>query len=443
MRKYEQYSDQIARLYPPEKPKTEDGQRILTQSVTFQVTDDCNLACKYCYQTCRNKHRMSFETAKKFADLIISGDKGFAKYINPEKSPGLVVDFIGGEPFLEIELIDQICTYIMDRLIELNHPWAMKTKFSICSNGVLYRDEKVQAFLRKWANRLSFSVTIDGNKELHDSCRVFPDGAPSYDLAVDAATDWMSRGNYMGSKITIAPGNISFLYDAIKHMVELGYDEINANCVYEKGWETIHATVLYDQMKRISDYFLEQNFDFEHDFFCSLYNEDFFKPKDPDDLQMWCGGTGSAMLSCDPDGNVFPCIRYMGSSLGNDQEPYAIGDVDNGIGYCDCYKCRLDCLNSIDRRTSSTDKCFYCPIATGCSNCSAYDYQVFGTPDARATFICVMHKARALGNLYFWNKYYRKHGIDKRMENHVPDEWALEIISESELNMLKELARED
>lgn len=443
MRKHEQYSDQIARLYPPEKPETDDGQRILTQSVTFQVTDDCNLACKYCYQTCRNKRSMSFETAKKFADLIISGDKGFSKYINPEKSPGLVVDFIGGEPFLEIELIDQICTYIMDRLIELDHPWAMKTKFSICSNGTLYREPKVQDFLRKWANRLSFSVTIDGNKELHDSCRVYPDGSPSYDLAVDAATDWMKKGYYMGSKITIAPGNISYLYDAIVHMTELGYNEINANCVFEEGWTTMHATVLYDQMKRISDYFLEKDYDFEHDFFCSLYNDDFFKPKDEAEIQNWCGGTGSAMISCDPDGRVFPCIRYMESSLNGQQEPYSIGDVDNGIGYCDCYKCRLNCLNSIDRRTQSTDECFYCPIAEGCSWCSAYNYQVFGTPDKRATFICVMHKARALGNYYFWNKYYRKHDLKKRMEIFVPDEWALEIISESELNMLKELEREN
>lgn len=59
------------------------------------------------------------------------------------------------------------------------------------------------------------------------------------------------------------------------------------------------------------------------------------------------------------------------------------------------------------------------------------------------TYICVMHKARALGNLYFWNKYYRKNNMNKRMKNYVPDEWALEIISESELNMLKELERED
>ena len=313
----------------------------------------------------------------------------------------------------------------------------------ICSNGVLYRDEKVQAFLRKWANRLSFSVTIDGNKELHDSCRVFPDGGPSYDIAVDAASDWMKRGNHMGSKITIAPGNISFLYDAIKHMVDLGYDEINANCVYEKGWTPVHATVLYDQMKRISDYFLEQNFDFERDFFCSLYNEDFFQPKDPDDLQSWCGGVGNSMIACDPQGRIFPCIRYMESSLNGEQEPYSIGDVDNGIGCTECYKCRINCMAKIDRRTQSTDECFYCPIAAGCSNCSGYDYQVNGTPDSKATYICVMHKARALGNLYFWNKYYRKNNMSKRMKNYVPDEWALEIISESELNMLKELERED
>lgn len=322
--------------------------------------------CTYCYQIHKGKRRMSLETAKKFFDLIVSGEKGFYDYINPIKSPGLAIDFIGGEPFLEIELIDQICDYIMEKLIRENHPWAMNVMFSICSNGVLYDDPKVQKFLSKWGNRLSFSVTLDGNKELHDSCRIFPDGRPSYDLAVHAAKDWMSRGYYMGSKITIAPGNVAFLYDAIKHMVDLGYDEINANCVYEEGWKPIHATVLYEEMKRISDYFLEKNLDFEHDLFCSLYNEDFFHPKDENDLQNWCGGDG-VMLACDPDGVLFPCIRYMESSLGDDQKPYSIGTVDTGIAQCECDKCRVDCLRKIDRRTQSTDECFYCPIGEGCS----------------------------------------------------------------------------
>lgn len=442
MRKFEQWQDMIGRLFPEYASENGPDDRTLSQTVTFQVTDDCNLACTYCYQIHKGKRSMSLETAKKFVDLLISGDKGFSDYINPKQSPGIIIEFIGGEPFLEIDLIDQICDYFSQQLIEKHHPWATKYVFSICSNGVLYFDEKVQRFLRKWNGHISFSVTIDGNKELHDSCRKFPDGRPSYDLAVAAAKDWMDKGYYMGSKITIAPDNVTFFYEAIKHMVELGYTEINANCVYEKGWEPKHATVLYEEMKRVSDYFLDKNLDFEHDFFCSLYNEDFFHPKDENDVENWCGGNG-VMLSCDPDGYLFPCIRYMESSLGGDQEPYSIGHVDIGIAQTNCDKCKVDCLKKVDRRTQSTDECFNCPIAEGCSWCTAYNYQVFGTPDARATYICIMHKARALGNVYFWNKYYRKHNINKRMKIYMPDEWALEIISETELNMLKELAKEN
>lgn len=440
MRTFEQWQDKIARLFP-EFINNTPGEKPLSQTVTFQVTDDCNLACTYCYQIHKGKRRMSLETAKKYIDLIISGEKGFSQYINPITSPGIIIEFIGGEPFLEIELIDQICDYFSSQLIEKHHPWATKYMFSICSNGVLYFDEKVQKFLRKWNGHISFSVTIDGNKELHDACRIFSDGRPSYDLAVAAAKDWMAKGYYMGSKITIAPENVSFFYDAIKHMIELGYKEINANCVYEKGWEPKHASILYEEMKRVSDYFLENNFDFEHEYFCSMFQEEFFHPKKENDLDNWCGGNG-VMLSCDPDGYLFPCIRYMESSLGGDQEPYSIGHVDIGIAQCECDKCRVDCLKKIDRRTQSTDECFYCPIAEGCSWCTAYNYQVFGTPDARATYICIMHKARALGNAYFWNKYYRKNNIDKRMKLYIPDEWALEIISQKELNELKKISQE-
>lgn len=440
MKRAEQYSDKLSRLYPELHRRKEGEERVLTQSVTFQVTDDCNLACTYCYQTHKGKRSMKFETAKKMIDLLLSGEKGVKEYINPKKSPGLIIEFIGGEPLLEAKLIDKICTYTIDKMIELNHPWLMKTMFSICSNGVLYHEPEVQMVLQKWKNRLSFSVTVDGNKELHDSCRVFPDGQPSYDLAVSAAKDWMNQGNYMGSKITIAPANVMHIYDAIVHMINLGYTEINANCVYEDGWKPIHATTLYGQMKLLADYFLEHNMDFEREFYCSLFNEELFRPKKEDDLQNWCGGNG-VMLAVDPDGIIYPCLRYMESSLGSQQEPYSIGDVDAGICQCDCHKCRVECLKKIDRRTQSTDECFYCPIAEGCSWCTAYNYQVFGTPDARATYICIMHKARALANAYFWNRYYRKNGISKRMKIHVPSKWALEIITEKEWDLLKKEAK--
>lgn len=433
MKRYEQFSDFISRIY-----NRDFTSGAMTKTITFQVTDACNLCCSYCYQINKGTRRMKFETAKKFVDLILSGEKGFHEYVNPEISPGLVVEFIGGEPFLEIDLIDQILEYIKIRLIELHHPWATRFRVSLCSNGVLYFDEKVQRFLRRNKNIVSLNITVDGDKELHDACRVFANGNGSYDLAVAAAMDWVSKGNFMGSKITIAPENLPFLYDAITHMISLGYHEINANTVFEKGWEQSHAIMFYHELKRIADYLLDIDADMENEYFVSLFDENLFHEKDPADNQNWCGGNG-AMLACDPDGYLYPCIRFMESSLGEEQAPFRIGDLENGISQIEEHKCNLDCLSCITRRSQETDECFYCPIGEGCAWCTAQNYQETGTPNKRTTNICEMHKARALANVYFWNKYYRKHNRPVRFKNNVPDEWALKIISQDELDMLNEL----
>ena len=430
-RRLEQYQDMIPRLFPELSAAGEDGTKCLPRPVTFQVTDNCNLNCSYCYQINKGTRRMSFETAKKYVDMLLNATPENDAYINPVVSPAIILEFIGGEPLLEIELIDQIVDYFKIQAIEKMHPWATKYCISMCSNGVLYFDKKVQQFLTKHRNHLSFSITIDGNKELHDSCRVFPDGKTgSYDIAVAGAKDWISKGNYMGSKITIAPENLKYLYSAVTHMVELGYRDINANCVYEK----YHATEFYYQLKKIADYLLG----IDDDIYCSLFEENFFHPKEATDLDNWCGGNGM-MLSCDPDGWLYPCIRYMESSLGTDVKPIRIGHVDTGIGATKCDRDCIKCVQSIDRRTQSTDECFYCPIAEGCSWCSAYNYQEFGTPDKRATYICWMHKARALANAYYWSHYYSKMGSREIFKFYMPDEWALKIIDQKELDMLKKL----
>lgn len=435
-RQFEQYQDMIARLYPEDVVNSNSSgeeKRTLSRTVTFQVTDACSLACTYCYQINKGKRRMSFETAKKFVDLILSGEKGFKEYVDPSFSRGLTLEFIGGEPFLEIDLIDQIVDYFFAEAIRLDHPWASTFMISICSNGVAYFDPKVQRFLNKRRSHISFSITIDGNKELHDSCRVFPDGRPSYDIAVAGAKDWMAKGNYMGSKITIAPENITYLFDAIKHMISLDYYEINANYVYEKGWEQHHTTELYNQMKRVTDYLMEN--DLAEDIYISLYVESFFKPKKPEDLTTWCGGLGD-MLSCDPDGYLYPCIRYMESSLGTDVPPIRIGHVDTGIAQCEEHCNNLKCITCVNRRTYNTDECFYCPIGEGCSDCAAYNYQVNGTVNQRAIYICEMHKARALANAYHWCLFNQKYRDGKPYEMYISKEWALEIISEEEWDML-------
>jgi radical SAM peptide maturase (CXXX-repeat target family) len=222
----EQFQDRLARLFPNETlfPSTKvigDGKK-LARTVTFQVTDACNLRCTYCYQINKQTHRMSFEVAKKFFDMIIEATPEDNEYINPENSPGLIMEFIGGEPFLEIELIDKICDYAIGRMLELQHPWANRFMISICSNGVLYFDPKVQEFITKHREYLSFSISIDGNKQLHDSCRVFPDGSGSYDIAIRGVKHYREfHHGYMGSKMTLAPSNIKYAYDAVTNRLRV------------------------------------------------------------------------------------------------------------------------------------------------------------------------------------------------------------------------------
>ena len=441
VKRFEQYQDMIARLYPEKTSlKKESKEKILSRPITFCVTNACQLRCTYCYEQHKGNRYMDFETAKKFIDLLLSGEKGMDKYINPDISPAVTIEFIGGEPFLAVDLMDQIVDYWMDRTTELMHPWADKFVISVCSNGVAYFEPKVQKFLKKHKDRISFSVTIDGSKELHDACRVYAGtNIGCYDEAVAAAKDWMDRGYYMGSKITLAPENIQYMSNAILHMIDLGYTEVLANCAYEPEYTKKEALLFYQQGKQLADEFLNRNLDFDNEFYCSLYEPDFFKPKKETDLENWCGGNG-VMIACDWDGEIYPCIRYMEMSLGNDQPKLPIGNVDDGLMQTPEQLQNVKCLQCINRRTQSTDECFYCPIAEGCSWCTAWNYQLFGTPDKRCTNICIMHKARSLFNVYFWNKYYQKNNQNKHMKLNIPDEWALEIIDEKELQMLKELS---
>ena len=135
------------------------------KSITFCVTEECNLRCSYCYMTGKNSfHRMSLDVAKQAVDYFLGQE--------PEEE-AVIWEFIGGEPLLEIDLIDQISDYIKQQMYLRNHPWFKNYIFSIGSNGVLYNDSRVQAYLKKNAAHVSVAITIDGTREKHDMNRVF------------------------------------------------------------------------------------------------------------------------------------------------------------------------------------------------------------------------------------------------------------------------------
>lgn len=426
MKKYEQYCDTLSKLYCSQYKKDAE-----VKSLVFQVTDACQLRCTYCYQINKQEHYMDFNTAKKFIDYIFDNAHDPDFPINYENTIGLIIEFIGGEPLLAIDLMEKIMDYITQKMFDENSPWLTRHMFSISTNGIEYFDPKFQKLMKKYKDNFSVSVTVDGYKEMHDECRLFHSGEGSYDKAIAASLDAKRMHGQEATKITISPYNVDKVAKALIHMIELGYTYIFSNCVYEEGWEPQHATILYYQLKEIADYILEHNL--YDELFMSIFDEEHCHPTPEDSLENWCGGTGK-IFALHYSGDIYPCIRYMDSSLGDDQEPYIIGNVEKGLYYdkITCHRCKE--LKAVNRRTQSDDKCFYCPISQGCGLCSAYNYQYFGTVNKRATFICDTHKARALASAYL----HLKAGL-KDYTIDIPDEWALEIIPQTELDIIRAL----
>lgn len=439
-RRIESYQSLLTRLFPRGEPEPARIGGPHVMNVTMQITEDCNLRCSYCFIREKRHNVMSFETAKKFIDLLLDADGRVNRYVDSRHSDGVILELIGGEPLTEIDLLTRVSDYFVEQLFVREHPWAARFRISLCSNGLNYFDPRFQEYLRRHRAHLSFNVSVDGSRELHDACRVDRDGNGSYDRAIAAMRHYVEHwGGSFSSKMTIAPGNVDKLGDAVKAMLETGYREINLNCVYEKGWTLDHARTLYRQLKAAADAILDNGL--YETVWLSILREETGHPLAETDNRNWCGGNG-LMLCVDWNGTMYPCYRYTDSAMNGKRPRYSIGTVDRGIGQTREERERIRCLGCITRRSQSTDECFHCPIAQGCSWCTAYNYECAGTPDKRATYICDMHKARTLACAYYHNRGYRLTGRKKRFAMDIPRDWALQIISEQEYESLLSLAND-
>lgn len=368
------------------------------KNITFIVTKDCQLACKYCYLVGKNeKERMSFEVAKAAVDYILSHEDDF-----PE--PFVIWDFIGGEPFLEIELIEKICEYITVETYRRNHHWFGKHMFSFSTNGINYSTEKVQSFISKYRDHLSIGITIDGTKAKHDLNRIWKGGdyeRGSYDDVVKNIPLWLKQFPKSSTKVTISSADIPYVCESVLHLYSLGIHEVNINVVFEDVWKDGDDKLFEDQLLKLADEIINNSLYKENS--CSFFKEGIGRPLDANlDNHNWCGA--GKMLSIDAAGNFYPCTRFAGYSL-RTKEPIIIGNIKDGINHN-----LLRPFLSLDRTTQSTRECIECEVAEGCAWCQGenYDAAVTDTIFQRSTAICKMHKARVRANNYYWNRLYRK-----------------------------------
>ena len=350
---------------------------------------------------------MTWEVAKAAIDYILDHEQDMGQ-------ESVVWDFIGGEPFLEIDLVDKICDYLKVEMYRRNHHWFNSYRFSFSTNGINYGTEKVQRFIKKNRDHLSIGITIDGTKRKHDLNRIWKtkemeagvvpkleDEQGSYEDVVKNIPLWLEQFPGASTKVTISSADIPYIKESVLHLYSLGIHEVNINCVFERVWKEGDDVLFENQLVQLADAIIDGGY--YQDYACSFFVGHIGKPMDCQyQNQNWCGA--GMMLAVDAEGNFYPCTRFAQYSLRN-KKAWIIGNVRDGID-----KNKLRPFLTLDRCTQSSQECIDCEVADGCAWCQGENYDAADTPTVyqRATAICKMHKARVRANNYYWNKLYRK-----------------------------------
>lgn len=412
------YNDEFAKLYQQlHRDRQEEKSDLLCKNVTFCVTESCNLACTYCYECHKSSRRMSWETAKQIVDSLFVGE------FLDNTAPAIILDFIGGEPLLEIDLIDRTVEYFKRKAFQLKHPWSYYYMISISTNGVLFEDARVQEFIRKNYEHLSIGISIDGDRTLHDSCRVFHDGSGSYDVVSKAAKHLLKLYPRAGTKVTLAPENLPHLVGAVQHLYALGYHNIYANCVFEDVWRQQHPQLFYDKLVELADWMIDN--EVYEDLYISLFEERFVQMPSSEDYERqkttaYCGGNGQ-MLAFDPAGKAYPCLRYMKHSLVNQPER-PIGELRLGLYQDKETTGWYHRLKQVTTWSSADEECRSCPALPLCPTCIAWQYDATGDPDCKTKHHCGMLKAQIAANRYYWTRLYQKLNLDRQVEKIFPEQ---------------------
>lgn len=381
------------------------------KNIIFIVTKDCQLACKYCYLVGKNSNeKMTWEIGKQTIDYILN---------EFSQSKGIILDFIGGEPFLEIELIDRICDYFKVEAYKRDLACFNNYRFNVSTNGINYNSPKVQEFICKNKKHVSIGITIDGTKRKHDLNRIWKGTNKekgSYDDVVKNIPLWLEQIPNAETKVTISSADIPYIKESVLHLYSLGIHEVNINCVFEDVWKEGDDILFEEQLVELADAIIDGGY--YKDYACSFFTEFMGKPMDCQrDNQNWCGA--GRMLAVDAEGNFYPCTRFAKYSL-RSKDALIIGNVHDGID-----KNKLRPFLTLDRCTQSKQECIDCEVASGCAWCQGENYDAADTPTIyqRSTAICKMHKARVRANNYYWNKLYRKlekEGEREAFENNKP-----------------------
>ncbi len=194
--------------------------RTVVKALCLHIAHDCNLACKYCFAEEGEYHGrralMSFEVGKKALDFLVA---------NSGNRVNLEVDFFGGEPLMNWDVVKRLVEYGRS----LEPAYNKKFRFTLTTNGVLLNEEILEFANKEMSNLV---LSIDGRKQIHDRMRPFRGGQGSYDLIVpkfQRAAESREQLNYY-VRGTFTRNNLDFSEDVL-HLADLGFKQISVEPV--------------------------------------------------------------------------------------------------------------------------------------------------------------------------------------------------------------------
>lgn len=326
-------------LYGSGLLKLKGGEPII-KAICLHISHACNLTCDYCFAGQGKYHGeralMPFKVGKQAIDFLIA-HSGTRK--------NLEVDFFGGEPLMNWDVVKQIVAYA--RSVEQEHQ--KNFRFTLTTNGVLL-DEEVTEF----ANREMHNVvlSLDGRKEVHDRLRRTVNGNGSYELIVPKFQEFVRRRGDRDYYVrgTFTHHNVDFTSD-ILHMAELGFDKLSMEPVVCAPGDPYALTEedlpeLYRQYELLACEMLRRDREGKGFLF---YHYMIDLTGGPCIYKRIAGcGSGTEYLAVTPWGELFPCHQFVGDpaySMGNLQDGITNPSLRDEFGQCSAYarpECR-DC----------------------------------------------------------------------------------------------------
>ena len=347
----------------------------VVKALCLHIAHDCNLACKYCFAEEGEYHGrralMDYETGKQALDFLIA---------NSGLRRNLEVDFFGGEPLMNWDVVKQLVAYGREQ--EKIHD--KHFRFTLTTNGVLLDDEVMEFANREMDNVV---LSIDGRKEVHDKMRPFRKGAGSYDLIVPKFQKFADSRNQQRYYVrgTFTHHNLDFSKDVL-HLADLGFKQISVEPVVAQDTDDYalreeDLPILFEEYDNLTAEMVRRkkegnDFNFFH-FMIDLEGG-------PCVAKRLSGcGSGTEYLAVTPWGDLYPCHQFVGN------EKFLMGNVWDGVTATEI-RDEFKCCN-----VYAKEKCRNCFAKFYCSGgCAANSYNFHGKITDAYDVGCALEKKR-------------------------------------------------